>query len=98
MDNFIQITCILSTQASSLCHRYVGTVYFTVLPVKFNTVKPLLSPLGSLFISSSFEEGGGVIETGGLILENTMVSVLHKELEYKVEKLKYKKVGGTSTW
>ena len=23
----------------------------------------------------------------------TMVSVLHKELEYKVEKLKYKKVG-----
>ena len=23
-----------------------------------------------------------------------MVSVLHKELEYKVEKLKYKKVGG----
>ena len=37
-----------------------------------------------------------------------MVSVLYKELEYKVEKLKYKKVGGhavedqnkirTSTW
>ena len=37
-----------------------------------------------------------------------MVSVLHKKLEYKVEKLKYKKVGGpaaedkkqirTSTW
>ena len=43
--------------------------------------------------------GGG----GGM-----MVSVLHKELEFKVEKLKYKKVGGsaaedkkqirTSTW
>ena len=58
-----------------------------------NTVNPLLSPSGS-FISSSFEGGGGVIETGGLILENTMVSVLLKELEYKVEKLKYKKVGG----
>ena len=27
-------------------------------------------------------------------LEETMVSVLHKELEYKVEKLKNKKVGG----
>ena len=26
-------------------------------------------------------------------LEKTVVSVLHKELEYKVEKLKYKKVG-----
>ena len=35
--------------------------------------------------------GGG----GGLFnLEKTMVSVLHKELEYKVEQLKNKKVGG----
>ena len=30
--------------------------------------------------------------TGSLF--KTMVSVLHKELEYKVEKLKYIKVGG----
>ena len=38
---------------------------------------------------------GGLIETGGLSkLENMMVSVLRKELEYKVEKIKYKKVGG----
>ena len=38
-------------------------------------------------------EGGGLIETGGLFnLEKTMVSVLHKELEYEVEKLKYKKI------
>ena len=36
----------------------------------------------------------GLNGDGGLILEKTMVSVLHKELEYKVEKLKYKKVGG----
>ena len=36
--------------------------------------------------------GGGVIWVGGLFnLETTMVSVLHKELEYKVEKFKYKK-------
>ena len=35
---------------------------------------------------------GGLFERGGLFnLETTMVSVLHKELEYKVEKLKYKK-------
>ena len=33
-----------------------------------------------------FERGGGLFN-----LEKTMVSVLHKELEYKVEKLKYKK-------
>ena len=32
---------------------------------------------------------------GGLFhLEKTMVSVIHKQLGYKVEKLKYKKVGG----
>ena len=62
------------------------------------TVNLLLSPPGwGLFISSPFE--GGLIETGGLFerggglfnLEMTMVSVLQKELEHKVEKLKYKK-------
>ena len=45
--------------------------------------------------------GGGLVDTGGLFLlrggglfdsETKMVSVLHKELEYKVEKLKYKKL------
>ena len=48
------------------------------------TVNSLLSPHGGLFISSPFE-GGGLFT-----LEKTMASVLHKELEYKVEKLKYK--------
>ena len=39
-----------------------------------------------------FVGGGGVNRDGGglLNLARTMVSVLHKELEYKVEKLKYK--------
>ena len=38
--------------------------------------------------------GGGLIETGSLFkLGKTVVSVLHKELEYKVEKLKYDEVG-----
>ena len=36
-----------------------------------------------------FERGGGVFN-----LEKTVVSVLHKELEYKVEKLRNQKVGG----
>ena len=60
-----------------------------------HTVNPLLSSPGGLFISSPFEGGGGLIEIGGLfergglfILEKTIVSVLHKELEYEVEKLK----------
>ena len=43
---------------------------------------------------------GGLIETkdlcevgeGGCLFKKTMVSVLDKELEYKVEKLKYKKL------
>ena len=34
-----------------------------------------------------------MIEMGGLLnLEKTVVSVLHKELGYKVEKLKYRRV------
>ena len=45
-----------------------------------------------ILISSPFKRG--LTQMGGLFnLEITMVSVLHKELEYKdiVEKLKYKK-------
>ena len=58
------------------------------------TVNVLLSP-GGLFILYSFERGWDLLETGGLFerecsfnLETTVVSVLHKELEYKVEDLK----------
>ena len=38
----------------------------------------------------------GLFERWGHVfnLQLRMVSVLHKNLEYKVEKLKYKKVGG----
>ena len=39
-----------------------------------------------------------IVETGGLFnSEKRMVSVLHKDLEYKVDKLKHKKVGGHAT-
>ena len=52
----------------------------------------LLSLSGGLFISSPFEAGGGgAYLRGGVInFETTMVSVLLEELEYKVEKRKYK--------
>ena len=57
------------------------------------TVNPLLRPRGRGLLSSPFEGGGGLIREGDLFnLETTMVSVLHKELEYRVEKPKYKKV------
>ena len=43
-------------------------------------------------------EGGGVLIWDGgqglFNLEKRMVSVLHKELQYKMEKLKHKKVAG----
>ena len=52
------------------------------------TVNPLLSPYG----------GGGLNRDGGegglLNLEKTMVSVFPKDLQNKVDELKYKKVGG----
>ena len=60
------------------------------------TVNPLFKPPpgGGLFISSPYEVGGGLYRDGGLPvfnLELMMVSVVHKELEYKVDKLKNKK-------
>ena len=40
-------------------------------------------------------EAGDLLEMGGLFnLEKSMASVLHKELEQKVEKLKNKRDGG----
>ena len=58
------------------------------------TVNPLFSVHGGLIYFKP-TWGGGLHTDGGLFnLEKTMVSVLHKELEYKLGKLKYKKVGG----
>ena len=61
-----------------------------------SSIKPP-SPGAYLFqahLRGSLIEMGGIFKREGLFnLEKTTVSVLHKELEYKVEKLKYKKVG-----
>lgn len=69
-------------------------------PLPF-TVNPLLSPLAGLFISSPFE--GCSIETGPYLIGGLggggaylIVSVLHKKVEYKVDKLKDKKVVNAS--
>ena len=72
-----------------------------------HTVNPLLSPWGGggrgayLFQVHLWGGEGGLIEAGDLLemgglfnLEKTMASVLHKELEQKVEKLKNKRDGG----
>ena len=56
-------------------------------------IKSSITLSGGLFISNSSGGGGGggwrqgaYLRMGGLFnLEKTMVSVLHKELEYKVE-------------
>ena len=62
--------------------------------------KSSINPLGGLFVSNTFEGGGGglletegFLEGGGLFnLAKMVVLALHKELESKVEKLKYKKL------
>ena len=57
-----------------------------------NTVNLLLSPRGAYSFQAHLIGGEGLTETKALFnLETAMVSVLHKELEYIVEKLKYKK-------
>ena len=64
---------------------------FRYIEVFSHTVNPLLSPTGGL---SYFGGGGRLNRDGGLNifnLETTMVSVLHKEQEYKVKKLKNNK-------
>ena len=56
--------------------------------------KSSIKPHGGLIYFKPIwgRRGGGGIWVGGLFnLETTMVSVLHKELEYKVEKFKNKK-------
>ena len=58
-----------------------------------NTVNPPLSPPGAYSFLTHLRRD--LIEMGGLFnLEKMMVSVLHKELEYKVEKLRVQEVGG----
>ena len=54
------------------------------------TVNPLLSsPRVYLFQGGELNRGGGLIWEGGLFnLAKTTVSLLHKDLEYKVEKLR----------
>ena len=62
--------------------RIMDVVFFISLTHKnFSSALLLPIPASSLFY-------------GLFNLEMTMVSVLHRELGYKVEKLKYRKVGG----
>ena len=60
-----------------------------------HTVNPLLSPTCQGAYLFQAHLSGALIETGDLFnLEKTMVFVLHKEVGYKMEKLKDKKAGG----
>ena len=56
--------------------------------------KSYIKPRGvRVYLFQAHLGGGAYLRRRSLCnLETTMVSVLHKELEYKVEKLKYKKL------
>ena len=57
-----------------------------------SSIKPPGEGGGGLFISSPFKGRGAYLREGAYLIERTMaVSVLHKEVEYGVEKLKYRK-------
>ena len=73
-------------------------VYRSNRSYRKSSIKP---PGGLINFKLIWGKGEGVDGDGGLIwdggqglfnLEKMMVSVLHKELQYKMEKLKYKKV------
>ena len=74
----------------------INNVYLAI-PKECPHLKPHLLP-GDLFISITFKGRGGRraksrFEMGALFcLAKTMVSVLLKELKYKVEKHKYEKL------
>ena len=54
--------------------------------------KSSIKPPGELVYFKPIRGGGGLFGMGGSFnLKTTMVSVLHKELDCNVEKLKYKK-------
>ena len=73
-----------------------------------HNVNPLLSPPGtyltppgliyfkSILGGVNRDWGGGYLIGGLFNLGNTMLSALHKDPEYKMEKLKNKKVGSHS--
>ena len=69
---------------SNLPEPFISNHQFETFKICFLSVT-----INPLFISSPSSWGASPI-----IIEKLMVSVLHKELEYKVEKLKNKKVGG----
>ena len=97
-------TCIVvltnSENGCRKCHtyKYVDAIYYQQ---SGSTVNPLLNPCGGGgLIHFKHVWGGFSNRDGGLTWEgvrglfnlaNMVVSVLHKELECKVDKLKYKK-------
>ena len=90
---------IVSLPMSLILGRFHSVLFQTLSFYNCNLVTIIRlainpSPLGGgLFISNKSEGGGGLFERGGLLnVAKTLVSVLHKEPECKVEKLKYKKL------
>ena len=96
--------CRLSSADCEVCS--LSSAFCGGLQVEFCSLRPTVWGLQSevCMSSSAASEHWGLqselcslhsnnrlFERGGAYLETTMVSVLHKELENKVEKLKYKK-------
>ena len=80
----LQITTFGATQPWVINSLRLPEVYYR---------KSYIKPRGEGLIYIKPISGGAYLRRRSLCnLETTMVSVLHKELEYKVEKLKYKKL------
>ena len=87
----------VATSYNHIHHETIAHMVNLQMNVPFWQTNPLLSSPEAYSFQFHLREGliemGGLFDGGGGLfnLEMTMVSVLHKEQEYKVEKLKYKK-------
>ena len=72
----------------------MSVTFVCELTYRKSSIKALL---GALFISSPFDERGAYLRGGLFHFEKAITSLVHKQLGYKVEMLKYKKIGGHAT-
>ena len=69
---------------------YISVTFVCEIKYRNISIKALL---GTLFLSSPFDERGAYLRGGLILFWKAITSLVHKQLGHKVEMLKYKKIG-----